>query len=499
MKKILMFLLLGLTVFTLGACSNEDEVKQDDPTTEEDKKDEDKDDPSTDDDKDTLAPSFDGISGGKLSEIKLLKGDTVDLLKDVKLRDNNTPSDKIELKVTDNGGFNKDVVGVYTITYTATDEAKNASTAKRDINVVDTYVTDYNGIDINGKTFPMLYNGKTADGTEIGLQGNEYGKLELGFQDYVHVMEATYFKDAYNTAAQSGAYSANSDVPFLAWTGILHIYDENGKIIYGRYNTSWSYNESSELRMIAADARDKVTNEDRSALSDIVADGVLTEVYIQEELENGTTVFNINDHVSWVLPATTGSNTAQDRPGPGGLLNGIPEILADLEAVGYTPGHVSFAPSLSLNSDGSKSANCFMFKNTYRTDYFEDGTEPKGEMNVDATKLDVKFNVHVYEKIEKPAAMATPTVAVDDAGVLTITTEDKEYLKNFEVVIKDGDTVVTTQYVALDTTLNLTTIADVTLEANKKYTIEIIAKTTDGAKASDSLAATTKYTHTPKA
>lgn len=94
----------------------------------------------------------------------------------------------VQVKVQDNGGYDKEVVGTYTITYIATDSAGNSSTATRTIEVVESYTrATFNGNDyyaavynpIVGAAYTKSNYITSYDTTKVNVLTTEYVKYLL--------------------------------------------------------------------------------------------------------------------------------------------------------------------------------------------------------------------------------------------------------------------------------------------------------------------------------
>lgn len=84
---------------------------------------------------DSVKPVFNGVEDGKLAPLTVNVKSTADLLKDVSAKDETSLNVTITV---DDSQLNTKVVGSYTVTYSAVDEAGNIATIERIVNVVDT-------------------------------------------------------------------------------------------------------------------------------------------------------------------------------------------------------------------------------------------------------------------------------------------------------------------------------------------------------------------------
>lgn len=154
--------------------------------------------------------------------------------------------------VADDGGFNKDVAGTYTVTYLVKDSSGNETTAQRDImvNPAVKYIEDV--LKINGESHSAKYNDESA------LKDEGSGLL-LRSQNTVFVMS----KEFYNAQieANSASYAKNGGSPFLPY-GVAVILDANFKpvlvrnaayaieAIYDAENSTWNLHKGQDLTFI---------------------------------------------------------------------------------------------------------------------------------------------------------------------------------------------------------------------------------------------------------
>lgn len=154
--------------------------------------------------------------------------------------------------VADDGGFNKDVAGTYTVTYLVKDSSGNETTSQRDImvNPAVKYIEDV--LKINGESHSAKYNDESA------LKDEGSGLL-LRSQNTVFVMS----KEFYNAQieANSASYAKNGGSPFLPY-GVAVILDANFKpvlvrnaayaieAIYDAENSTWNLHKGQDLTFI---------------------------------------------------------------------------------------------------------------------------------------------------------------------------------------------------------------------------------------------------------
>ena len=154
--------------------------------------------------------------------------------------------------VADDGGFNKDVAGTYTVTYLVKDSSGNETTAQRDImvNPAVKYIEDV--LKINGESHSAKYNDETA------LKDNGSGLL-LRSQNTVFVMSADFYNA--QLEANAASYAKNGGSPFLPY-GVAAILDANFKpvlvrnaayaieAIYDAENSTWNLHKGQDLTFI---------------------------------------------------------------------------------------------------------------------------------------------------------------------------------------------------------------------------------------------------------
>ena len=87
------------------------------------------------DKKDTIPPAFVDAVDGALPSVSHNVGEETDLLSGIIARDNITADADIVITVTDDGGYNKDIAGTYTLTLQAQDEDGNLSTVTLEVTV----------------------------------------------------------------------------------------------------------------------------------------------------------------------------------------------------------------------------------------------------------------------------------------------------------------------------------------------------------------------------
>ena len=124
---------------------------------------------------DTISPYFEYANSqtNKLPNHEMLQYSDCDLLALEYLSVIDNYDKGLVATVSDDGGFNKDVAGTYTVTYSVKDSSGNETTALRDImvNPAVKYVEDV--LKINGESHPAKYNDEDAlkdNGSGLGLR-----------------------------------------------------------------------------------------------------------------------------------------------------------------------------------------------------------------------------------------------------------------------------------------------------------------------------------------
>src|SRR5690554_3240404 len=171
-------------------------------------------------DADTIAPLLEVTP----ESVSLEFNQEYDLMTGVTARDNvdGTITDKV---VIDDGGFDNQIPGTYTITYTVKDAAGNEATKTRTITVAEMRTT----IEIDGDQFPINFN------PQLG----EYNELSFPFDlTKVTVLEAAYVDWLVE----------NNDQRFGAYWSVVATLDADLKVVeYRDYNTNQVDAEGSAI------------------------------------------------------------------------------------------------------------------------------------------------------------------------------------------------------------------------------------------------------------
>ncbi|MEG2117730.1 MAG: DUF5011 domain-containing protein, partial [Clostridia bacterium] len=165
-------------------------------------------------------PAFLNASNGKLAPIEHKKGEEVDLLQGVIARDNLTKDADVVVMIANNGGYDKNLPGTYTITIQAEDEAKNKSTVTRAVTVIDKTPVKISELSIGTEQSPYSYNEK--DALSYTSSGTKFRA-----KDVIQVMTKEFFVDEYKK--HTAEHTNNGLIPFFP-NGVLVVIDNDMKI-----------------------------------------------------------------------------------------------------------------------------------------------------------------------------------------------------------------------------------------------------------------------------
>jgi hypothetical protein len=170
---------------------------------------------------DTIPPAFVNAKNGKLPSVSHDAGSAVDLLEGVEAMDNVTAAEDLQIAITNEGGYDPDIPGTYTVTVAVTDEAGNKAEATVEVTVRPVYekITLTLGGEIPYRlndTSALVY---TSSGTSFRTA------------DVIQVMDKDFFLEEYN--AHKAEHTNNGTVPFFP-NGVIVITDENGLIVQVR-------------------------------------------------------------------------------------------------------------------------------------------------------------------------------------------------------------------------------------------------------------------------
>ncbi|VEU82185.1 hypothetical protein [Acholeplasma hippikon] len=239
MRKILFtFIMLLMLSFMLIACTTDPSDNPDDEKPIEQTPGET--DPDDDKPKDTKAPVFKDIYDGFLSDVEHLAHMTFDLFEGVVVTDDVTPSNSILLEIIDDGGYQNDIPGVYTITIQASDNAGNKSTAKRDVYVIDGLMIQTYKLFINDDELAVSVNEEEA------LMYTSSG-TKFRSKDVIQLMTKEFFLAEYDK--YKAAHTNNGGVPYMN-NGALIVVDPSMKIKLVRVSSGsvFEIDENNEMK-----------------------------------------------------------------------------------------------------------------------------------------------------------------------------------------------------------------------------------------------------------
>ena len=231
MKKIIA-LLLVFTICIFGVSCGDDkkennssvlsENSENSKTAEESKKEDASVSQSETDDetsKDTIPPAFLYAEDGYLPAITHNQNENIDILEGVTARDNITPDDKVEISISDNGGYDKTKAGEYTVTIEAKDEDGNTATVQIKVTVKEV---------VSKKTLSLkdIYAEDVEDALSYTSSGTKFRS-----SDIIHVLEKSEFVAQYNK--YSADHTNNGGTPFFP-NGVVIITDSDYKIVQVR-------------------------------------------------------------------------------------------------------------------------------------------------------------------------------------------------------------------------------------------------------------------------
>lgn len=167
---------------------------------------------------DSIAPIFtNSDNNSQLPEVSCLQYDTkFDLLNNsngvLDIRDN-YDTEEIKAYVKDNGGFDVEKAGVYTITYAAKDSSNNESTVTRKVTVKEAVKWVEDVISINEMQNAVLYNDTTAFEKDV----NEGAKLRA--LDQCQLMTKDFYLSELESHKEE--WANNGGVPFLPYCVVV--------------------------------------------------------------------------------------------------------------------------------------------------------------------------------------------------------------------------------------------------------------------------------------
>ncbi len=238
MKRICLFLLLLCLCLSAAACGDETATTESTPdstsvestpvSTEESipADDTSSDAPAVSEDvsdgecgTDMIPPAFVDAVDGVLPPLAHNQGEEIDLLAGIEIMDDNgdfTPT----LEITDDGGYDPDVPGTYTVTFTATDGFCNSATATMQVTVKAVVQTEK--ITLSGLTVEV----DRADALAYTSSGTAFRA-----KDALQVMDKDVFVSQYNQ--YSAEHTNNGSVPYFP-NGVIVILDKENQIVQVR-------------------------------------------------------------------------------------------------------------------------------------------------------------------------------------------------------------------------------------------------------------------------
>lgn len=224
MKRILVLLIAAALVFSFAACDQipaDDQSGQQSETVSEADQSAPEKDESKDPTGDNIPPAFLDATDGKLDDISHNVGEEIDLTAGIVVRDNVTADSDIVITVSDDGGYDKDTAGEYTVTIQAEDAAGNKSTVTVKVIVNSVVAT---GSIVLGEEVEYQFN--TEDALMYTASGTKFRS-----SDVIQVLEKDVFVQQYN--AYSEGHTNNGGVPFFP-NGVLVVCDSEYKIVQVR-------------------------------------------------------------------------------------------------------------------------------------------------------------------------------------------------------------------------------------------------------------------------
>ena len=172
-------------------------------------------------DTDVTPPAFVNASKGVLPGVSHEAGEEIDLLAGIEVMDNHTATEELVISISDDGGYDPAVPGVYTVTVSVCDSAGNETTATMEVTVRKVYekITLTLGNEVTYKvndTSALVY---TSSGTSFRTA------------DVIQVMDKEFFLTEYD--AHKAEHTNNGTVPFFP-NGVIVIVDENDLIVQVR-------------------------------------------------------------------------------------------------------------------------------------------------------------------------------------------------------------------------------------------------------------------------
>ena len=165
---------------------------------------------------DLIPPAFVDAVDGVLPPLTHNQGEEIDLLAGIQVMDDNGDFEPT-VEITDDGGYDPNVPGTYTVTFTAQDGFENKSTATMEITVVAVIKTEK--ITLSGITFDTT----STDALSYSAAGTFFRT-----KDIVQVMDKDTFVSQYNQ--YSADHTNNGGTPYFP-NGVIVILDGEDRIV----------------------------------------------------------------------------------------------------------------------------------------------------------------------------------------------------------------------------------------------------------------------------
>lgn len=168
---------------------------------------------------DMIPPAFVDAVDGVLPPVSHDQGEEIDLLAGIQVMDDNGDFEPT-VEITDDGGYDPNVPGTYTITITAQDGFENKATATMEVTVIAVIKTEK--ITLSGLTFIT----DSADALSYTAAGTSFRT-----KDVVQVMDKDTFVAQYNQ--YSADHTNNGGTPYFP-NGVIVILDKDNRIVQVR-------------------------------------------------------------------------------------------------------------------------------------------------------------------------------------------------------------------------------------------------------------------------
>lgn len=207
---------------------------------------------------DTVSPYFEYANAqtGKLPAFEALQYAPLDLLALEYLSVIDNYDTDLKATVKNDGGFNVEVAGTYTVTYVVKDSSGNETTAERDITLLPAVKYTEDVLKINDETHAAQFNNPNA----MIDSGDGYG-MGLRKINAVQVMTKAFYLEQLETLYTN--YPSNANRPFLPY-GVAVVLDANYKpvlvrnasyaieAVYNQETETWDLHKGQDLTFIDA-------------------------------------------------------------------------------------------------------------------------------------------------------------------------------------------------------------------------------------------------------